>query len=356
VPGGPAGRVGNVGVWTGSRMLVWGGQRVQGAGFRGDGASFDPATDTWSPIPNSPLQPRSRAVGVWTGSRLLVWGGDVEGAGVVSRSFADGASFDPEAGRWSRLAHSPLGPRGLAVAVWTGTRLLIWGGEHVGGKQPTPAGGEEEEGGNLQSQGASYDPSTDSWRLIARSPLRGRARPRAVWTGREMIVWGGGSTQENQVAFTDGAAYDPATDTWRSIGSAPVAPGSRYEAVWTGKQMLVWGGPEGQGAAYDPVMNRWTPLPKSPLPYLPTPAVVWTGKLMLVWGLPETEAQNELPAGLGAAYDPVGRQWTLLAPGGPVGQGQTAVWTGSEMLVWGGIVGTGQAAPAGALRLGVKPA
>jgi hypothetical protein len=42
------------------------------------------------------------------------------------------------------------------------------------------------------------------------APLRGRAGPAAVWTGSQMIVWGGTSQAPRYTSFTDGAAYQPA--------------------------------------------------------------------------------------------------------------------------------------------------
>ena len=52
-----------------------------------------------------------------------------------------------------------------------------------------------------------------SWTRIPRAPIAPRSEYGAVWTGKEMIVWGGysGNTQ-----YGDGAAYDPATRTWTS--------------------------------------------------------------------------------------------------------------------------------------------
>ena len=46
------------------------------------------------------------------------------------------------------------------------------------------------------------------------APVRGFYHHSAVWTGDEMVVWGwvSGTTGEENEA----AAYDPATDTWRS--------------------------------------------------------------------------------------------------------------------------------------------
>src|SRR5262249_36712954 len=62
----------------------------------------------------------------------------------------------------------------------------------------------------------------------------------AVWTGTEMIVWGGVSvtTWENT-----GGRYNPSTDSWTATNTSD-APQGRVDhtAVWTGTEMIVWGG------------------------------------------------------------------------------------------------------------------
>jgi N-acetylneuraminic acid mutarotase len=346
-------------------MLLWGGQAVQGAKYRADGEIFEPAANEWFPISEAPVEPRSDPVAAWTGSRLLVWGGGVEGAKTHTKAFADGASYDSSTGRWTPLAPSPLEARTLHTGVWTGSRLLVWGGADIGAHQVgniTLPGDiftfpdeedEESEGAKLLADGAAYDPASDRWIPMASSPLKGRVGHVAVWTGREMLVWGGATLKESNFAFDDGAAYNPMTDTWRSIGVAPIHAGARFTAVWTGKQMLVWGGPRGEGAAYDPASNRWSVLPKSPLPTITTPSSVWTGRLMLIWGAPDQQPSPSEPVARGAAYDPARDEWLPLpaAPTAP-GLGQAAVWTGTAMLVWGGFVTDGPYSSGAALKLG----
>ncbi len=63
----------------------------------------------------------------------------------------------------------------------------------------------------------------------------------AVWTGREMIIWGGDNVDFGN--FNTGARYNPATDSWTAISTAN-APTARvcHTAVWTGSEMIVWGG------------------------------------------------------------------------------------------------------------------
>jgi N-acetylneuraminic acid mutarotase len=338
-------------VWTGNQMLVWGGQAIKGAKYRADGQVFDPAHNAWSPIPKAPLAPRGDVVAVWTGSRLVVWGGGVEGPKSGTRAFDDGASYDPATRLWTPLAPFPLEARSQHTGVWTGARLLIWGGVDLSRSQVgvpsdvfTVPGEEEEtsEGAKLLADGAAYDPVADRWIPMAPAPLKPRVGHVAVWTGREMLVWGGATLKEGPLAFPDGAAYNPATNTWRQIGTAPLHAGARFTAVWTGKVMLVWGGTRGEGASYDPAANRWTKLPKSPLPPLSSPTSVWTGRLMLIWGAPEEQPNPSDRIAEGAAFDPAEGRWVRIpsAPSAP-GLGQAAVWAGTRMIVWGGFAGNG---------------
>src|SRR5262249_51707517 len=65
----------------------------------------------------------------------------------------------------------------------------------------------------------------------------------AVWTGSEMIVWGGNGFGG---PFNTGGRYNPTTDTWTatSTNNAPTGRAS-HTAVWTGSEMIVWGGDDG---------------------------------------------------------------------------------------------------------------
>ncbi len=57
--------------------------------------------------------------------------------------------------------------------------------------------------------------------------------------GREMIIAGGNATGN----FNNGARYNPATDTWTAISTANAPTARTYHtAVWTGSEMIVWGG------------------------------------------------------------------------------------------------------------------
>ena len=64
----------------------------------------------------------------------------------------------------------------------------------------------------------------------------------AVWTGSEMIVWGG----SHSGVLNTGGRYNPSTDSWTAT-STTNAPSARqaHTAIWTGTEMIVWDGSTG---------------------------------------------------------------------------------------------------------------
>jgi N-acetylneuraminic acid mutarotase len=55
-----------------------------------------------------------------------------------------------------------------------------------------------------------------------------------------MIVWGGDGTILHP---NDGGRYNPAINSWTAVTTSGAPTGRTYQtAVWTGSDMLVWGG------------------------------------------------------------------------------------------------------------------
>src|SRR5215472_2285081 len=83
----------------------------------------------------------------------------------------------------------------------------------------------------------------DTWTATS-GPPQPRGGPTGVWTGSEMIVWGGGTTL---TFFDTGGRYNPATDTWTATNNTTKAPTARdrHTAVSTGSEMIIWGGYDG---------------------------------------------------------------------------------------------------------------
>ncbi|MDO8505714.1 MAG: MopE-related protein [bacterium] len=227
------------------------------------------------------------------------------------------------------------------TAIWTGTEMIIWGGTR---------GGWEESGG-----GAAFDPTTGGWRILATLDAPdARAEHVAIWTGTDMIIWGGGGYDTDAYFFNSGALYDSDSDVWVEMNLVG-APSSRKSpsAVWTGSEMIVWGGWNessslGDGARYDPLRDEWTPVATEGAPSARSGnSVIWTGTEMIVWGGDGLGAGPDY-LNTGGRYIPALDLWSATATSGAASARvyQTAVWTGSEMLVWGGYSPSGFA-PAG---------
>ena len=103
-----------------------------------------------------------------------------------------------------------------------------------------------------------------------------------------MIIWGGARLS----GLNTGGIYDPVANTWEETSTGIDVPSERgsHTAVWTGTEMIVWGGSDGtdeldDGGHYNPVTDTWTPTATTGAP---TPrfwhTAVWTGDEMVVWG------------------------------------------------------------------------
>lgn len=326
------GRVFHEAVWTGHEMLVWGGFDRGNGEFHNTGARFDPGTGRWREIPAAPIRERGDAAAVWTGSEMIVWGG----TGGEEVEFDDGAAFNPKADTWRLLPRSPLGARSGPLVAWTGKEMILWGGGR--GFQPP------------WTDGAAYDPERDSWRVLRPSPLPGSGLVSA-WTGSEFLIWstitwkGVGKPARLDNA---GAAYDPRTDQWRTIPRAPLSNRSGTYSVWTGKELIVWGGrgissdPYKEpgvledGAAYTPTADRWRMLSKAPIPMRLGAGITWTGERMVLWG-GEAPTRRRPEYDDGVAYDPSEDRWYAIPPAPLQSRlSPSAIWTGEEVILWGG--------------------
>ncbi len=332
----PSARIGHTAVWTGAEMIVWGGNG-------NSGGRYFPATDTWEATSTGSLCPSGRQnhTAVWTGSEMIVWGGD----DFAGNALSDGGRYNPTTNTWAPMSQGPSCPaaRYGHEAVWTGTEMIVWGGQYRSGA------------GRVQvNTGGLYDPVTDSWTSMSTGAgcPAGRIDFTAVWTGSEMIVWGGYSN--TSMGYASGGRYDPTTDTWQPTSEGGSCPAGRYRhtAVWTGTEMIVWGGVvypgevTNTGGRYNPVTDTW--IASSTAGSCPNPreqhTAMWTGSRMIVWGGNDVSGGSVIHFNTGGQFDPVSDTWTPTSTGGDcptVRSLQTVVWTGTEMIVWGGINNSG---------------
>jgi hypothetical protein len=323
----------------------------KGKCMKADAACSDGAAGSGGGAGGSSGTGGSASTGGTSGSGGTSSTGGVPGSGGTSGSggttgtgatggMADASAADRPAAneltvdRWTPMSslNSPSERRGTA-AVWTGKELIVWGGL----------------GGVPLATGARYDPAADRWTVMAtlKSPTA-RFDHSAVWTGQELIVWGG-NDGTNQGLDT-GARYNPATDTWTAMARpSSVLPRARHQAVWSGSQMVVWGGtahgwlPASGGGRYDPATDSWQSVATegASTPTEGTPPI-WTGSELLLFGGVKpgpiiTAGPIPFVGALGL-YNPAQDRWTPMTSGGAPSNraGHVVVWSGKEALVWGG--------------------
>ncbi len=279
------------------------------------------------------------AVMVVAAAVAVVRVGDDRAGDVVT---ADEDASAADASGWRPLSTAPIEGRAYPAAVWTGQEMLVWGGTSLDGQRQ-------------YDDGARYDPSTDAWTPMSPSPGTGRYTV-AAWSGTELLLWG--HVYHSLDDDTPGGlAYDPASDSWRVLPDAPV-PSRAYSAgSWTGRELIVWGGYDidadgyvsgaDDGAAYDPASDAWRPLGPGPLEGRYYHDTVWTGQELIIWGGAVGDGAEGRVFDDGAAYDPPTDTWRELPPAPfSARMDATLLWAGNEgrVVVWGGI-GAGPDSP-----------
>lgn len=323
----PGARRRHTAVWTGSQMFIWGGEDAGGSALR-TGGIYDPASMVWKPtsIANAPSG-RMFTAAVWTGTKVVVWGG-FDGSPLNT-----GGVFDPATNTWVPTSKEGApSARYSHTAVWTGSKMLVWGGF---------------DGASHLASGGAYDPATDTW-----TPINGsgvpypRRKHTAIWTGSQMIVFGGfgfdGVT--DNIYLSTGGQYDPATDSWSGLQLIDQpSPRADHTAVWTGMEMLIWGGDVGgayasDGRKYNVTQGAWLAMNGVAPEGRTLHTAVWVNERMIVWG-----GFNGAPLSSGGIFDPAANTWATKSM--PVALSaryeHTAVAAGTKMIVWGGYTSNG---------------
>lgn len=356
-------------LWTGSRMLIWGGCDASRSGIYGcakyfnDGSLYDPKMDTWKRLKQDGAPtPRIAHGAAWTGRQMIVWGGCTTGDGCTD-DLGDGGIYDVAHDEWHAIPANTLNEptkRSNHSLVWTGREAIVWGGS-VDVRNPTGAPA------RALADGGSFDPATQAWSAV-KAPSEHTLTPRsyhtAIWTGdtgnaataNKMLVWGGCDTDEYRFCNTyygDGAFYDPATGTWTKLAASGVAPSPRrfHAAVYipSRAQLIIWGGERGarhlpDGAVLDLRDMRWQRMQLGPEGRA-LHSAVWSGDEIIIFG-GETQDEGSTVRRYVtdiAGYTPpqsandAGRWRTFPVDYVPLRvKNHSAIWSGTSMIVWGG--------------------
>jgi hypothetical protein len=243
----PTARLGAWVIPTDDGLIVWG-----GFGWNSQGAVVDPefesgavyhlCNDSWTPIstagaPSGVTETVGSPVppGTWTGSGLIVWGGSPEGAIVTEGTpVAVASRYDVASNTWSPMdRYGEPTARQDDARVWTGSQLLVWGGYAQSATQTVD-----------HADGALYDLEADQWIPMSslNAPSRRDPYGQFVWTGSKFIVWGGLFWETGSAADAtfpaDGAMYDIASDSWTTLATAGAPSRGLASLLWTGKKMI----------------------------------------------------------------------------------------------------------------------
>jgi hypothetical protein len=162
-----------------------------------------------------------------------VIGGQPGGSGASQEAFV----YDPATESWASLpASGAPAPRYEPFVVCTTTGLLVWGGRDANG--------------NALSSGGVFDIASAKWRSISAvgaPSARSAPADRGGWGAfsGQRVALVGGLDDSGQIAL-DGGSYDPAADAWTPLPAW--TSGVQHDggsAVYTGRELLLWGGSNG---------------------------------------------------------------------------------------------------------------
>lgn len=206
---------------------------------------------TWTELPSAPLSPRLGAVTGWTGSEALFLGGDVAdlcppdaGCARSPESATDGAAFDPATQTWRTLADAPHPVAAGTPSTVDGDTVHLVQDDRL----------------------VSYDASEDAWSVSPPAPIGAvSGDPAALDDGTVVVV-----DSEREAAEPAGQVYDLATRIWTELPDDPLGPGFDRRGTAVPGGLVLTGVPEpdvdtaepppAAAAVLDVASGTWTPL------------------------------------------------------------------------------------------------
>lgn len=329
---------------------------------------------TWDVIPEAPIAAPAYPASTWTGTEALFWAGSSLDRGFA---YSDAAAYDPSNETWRPAPAPGWGHPGL-ISVEVDGLLFATAKGAVG----------------------RFDVDTGEWVEL---PAFDQLEIRSIAAG-DGGIWALGPRPEEPTRLGI-AFYDAGTERWDDGGD--LGPGAATTALqaltdlgqpvlWTGSAVVVWAEP--QAFAYDTTDGSWSTLP--PLPELEGDVVATraaaddSGLVLLVESIRDGDHvvralrwdgadlwlsldDVELPVEeLDRTTVAVAGEWIMLLPreGPPVSlhrasgtshehvdapirgvEGPGTVWTGTQLVVWGGVLAEGSDVPAGAGMIWTAP-
>lgn len=275
----------------------------------------------WTRLAGPPAEPLADAMLVVAGGRLVMLAHASTSPSRELLTKLAAYEFAPETRSWRALGDPPLSARGGEGVAATGDALLVWGGfadvlVDVDGPGSRLLG--------LRGDGAVLRIGERRWRKLPNAPISARAPAITAAIGTEILVWG--SADRSGPGVRDGAAYDPASHTWRRTAPSPDLSAQASTVAWNGREAIAWDYLLA-ASAYDPSTGHWREAARLPLRMAECyPESAALGETIVGWY-----------CGRGAFLAPGRARWTRLpAPprpcclGRPVGAGAAVAFLRAE--------------------------
>ena len=302
---------------SGTRADFIPGRVAANYGYVNDAVRFTTAT-SWAT--RAPLPTPRRGHAVWATNGLVYAIGGTNSAGAALTSVQ---AYNPTTNTWATRASLPAARQNGNGASTINNVIYLAGGHDAAGA--------------LTRTLYAYNPGTNRWSTRAQIPIPSSCGGSTQLAGK-LYVFSGctRSSTGTQIAAGRLHRYDPSTNTWTALRSAPAVHFQPVFMVTSGKLYLV-GGNNGAGSAtgrvdmYDPSTNTWTQRATMPTARVAATGTSIGGKLYVFGGRNGTTYLNTVQV-----YDPVTNSWSTRAsmPNARAGLGVAGV-SGSLYIIGG---------------------
>jgi N-acetylneuraminic acid mutarotase/fibronectin type 3 domain-containing protein len=190
-----------------------------------------------------------------------------------------------------------------------------------------------------------YNPSTDTWTTKANMPTARRYCAAAAVDGIIYVIGGSYKTASTTTtALAINEAYNPATDSWTTKASLPVALHGVTASVANGKIYVIGGATVSNGTGtrvntvymYDPSSNTWTQKASMSVAR-ETTSVVADGMIYAISGFNGTSPSLNVLSSV-EMYNPSTNTWTTKASMGTARFGEECFAADGKIYAIGGMI------------------
>lgn len=226
------------------------------------------------------------------------------------------------AGGWERLDDVPLPGRATAVTFWVDGELVVVGGDTFTCPDNADCGPAPDV--RSFTDGAALDPATGTWRPIPDAPVPFSHASVAV-VGADAFLLTTGDVADPTVAGPAVLRYSAADDAWTELPLPAGDPGWMH-LVAAGERVVALSSSDEAGAqvdqVLDPATGTWSPLPDDPLPSSFDRQAVWSAPHLYLLAKAEAKISGSEPAVLQVArLDLATGTWEHLPDSDRIGYG-----------------------------------